>query len=596
MGNRSENVAAQGRIIGNSRMRSYLFTRACALAAGLLIITGAGPAWALSLEDLLEEVLAKHDEVLGADAEVSAAKERAREALGDWFPEFETTATHGHETITNPHDSDTGLPFSQVDVSLTQLLWDFGATNGAVEKARLELVESQLNLAKVRDDIFVEAANAYVDLIRAYQVLTFSRQSQENVRQQTGLEEARVETGSGLSTDVLQAKQQLAGADARTIGSEGTLISAQNRFKAVFGTLPDVGELSPVPLPLEALPPTLDDSIQTALRNNREIAIEKIKESVSRTEVKTAYGENFFPKLEGTVERKWKNNVSGTVDLKTETVAKVELNLPFNLGFTAINTLRAAEYDVVVQTRTVADTIRRIEEEVRNAWQELHTAQKTARSLQTQADISAAFLELAREERKLGNRSLIDVLSGETTLINAQSDAVSAEADVILAAFKLLNLTGKLDRDLLKDVNGASEIDMTNPAAGRTQRQNRRPAEAPAAPIGATSRPPATGSTLRPMTNPSPSDENAVLVAPMGSGTEESGEPVDQPTKGSDSLLSSVEQPVAQVAEPSEPTPAQKTGVSERVYDRYRVFDAEVRSVLESRAREQEAAGAPGAR
>jgi len=560
------------------------------------MITGAGPAWALSLEDLLLEVLAKHDQVLGADAEVSAAKECAREALGDWFPELETTATQGHEKITNPHDSDTGLAFSQVDVSLTQLLWDFGATNGTVEKARLELAESQLNLAKVRDDIFVEATNAYVDLIRANQVLNFSRQSQDNVRQQTGLEEARVETGSGLSTDVLQAKQQLAGADARTIGSEGTLISAQNRFKAVFGTLPDVEELSPVPLPLEALPATLEDAIETALRNNREIAIEKVNEAVSRTEVKTAYGENFFPKLEGTVERKWKNNVSGTVDLKTETVAKVELNLPFNLGFTAINTLRAAEYDVVVQTRTVADTIRRIEEEVRNAWQELHTAQKTARSLQTQADISAAFLELAREERKLGNRSLIDVLSGEATLINAQSDAISAEADVIIAAFELLNLTGKLDRRLLKDINGASEIDFDNPAAGSTQRQNRRPTEAPAAPIGATSRPPATGSTARPMTNPSPSEEKAVLVVPVGSGTEEPGAAVNKPIVAPASSLSSPERPAAATVEPPEPTPAQKAGVSERVYDRYRVFDAEVRSVLESRAREQEASGVSAAR
>jgi len=596
VGNRSENVAAQGRIIGTSRMRSSLFTRACALAAGLLIITGAGPAWALSLEDLLSEVLAKHDQVLGADAEVAAARERAREALGDWFPEFETTATHGHETIANPHGSDTGLPFSQVDVSLTQLLWDFGATNGTVEKARLELAESQLNLAKVRDDIFIEATNAYVDLIRARQVLSFSRQSQDNVRQQTGLEEARVETGSGLSTDVLQAKQQLAGADARTIGSEGTLISAQNRFKAVFGTLPKVEDLSPVPLPLGAFPATLDDAIDTALRNNREIAIEKVNEAVSRTEVKTAYGENFFPKLEGVVERKWKNNVSGTVDLKTETVAKVELNLPFNLGFTAVNTLRAAEYDVVVQTRTVADTIRRIKEEVRNAWQELHTAQKTARSLQTQADISAAFLELAREERKLGNRSLIDVLAGETTLINAQSDAVSAEADVILAAFNLLNLTGKLDQRLLKDVNGASEIENNHPAAGTTQRQNKRPADVSAAPSGAAARPPATGSTVHPVTNPSPSDENAVLVAPAGSGTKEPGAPVDQPTEAPGPSLSSSGQPTTRAAEPPEPTQAQKAGVSERVYDRYRQFDAGVRSVLESRAREQEAGGATPSR
>ncbi len=92
----------------------------------------------------------------------------------------------------------------------------------------------------------------------------------------------------------------------------------------------------------------------------------------------------------------------------------------------------------------MADTRRRIVEETRNAWQDLHTARATAASRKNQADIAAAFLELAREERKLGNRSLIDVLTGETELINAQSDAESAESDVIIAAYKLLNIVGEL--------------------------------------------------------------------------------------------------------------------------------------------------------
>ena len=101
---------------------------------------------------------------------------------------------------------------------------------------------------------------------------------------------------------------------------------------------------------------------------------------------------------------------------------------------------------------------------------------------------------------------------------------------------------------------------------------------------------------MHPVTNPSPSDENAVLVAPAGSGTKEPGAPVDQPTEAPGPSLSSSGQPTTRAAEPPEPTQAQKAGVSERVYDRYRQFDAGVRSVLESRAREQEAGGATPSR
>jgi adhesin transport system outer membrane protein len=43
-----------------------------------------------------------------------------------------------------------------------------------------------------------------------------------------------------------------------------------------------------------------------------------------------------------------------------------------------------------------------------------------------QAQISGNFLDLARKERELGRRSLLDLLNGEVALINAQSDAAAA--------------------------------------------------------------------------------------------------------------------------------------------------------------------------
>jgi len=51
---------------------------------------------------------------------------------------------------------------------------------------------------------------------------------------------------------------------------------------------------------------------------------------------------------------------------------------------------------------------------------------------------------LAREERKLDKRSLLDVLSGEVALINAKSDAVSAETDIAISVVTLLDAMGVL--------------------------------------------------------------------------------------------------------------------------------------------------------
>ena len=88
--------------------------------------------------------------------------------------------------------------------------------------------------------------------------------------------------------------------------------------------------------------------------------------------------------------------------------------------------------------------------QARNAWQQLITAKANAEFLNNQANIAGEFLELARKERQVGRRELIDVLAGETALINASSDAAQAEAAVITAAYSLLNAMGRLELDVIK--------------------------------------------------------------------------------------------------------------------------------------------------
>ena len=98
----------------------------------------------------------------------------------------------------------------------------------------------------------------------------------------------------------------------------------------------------------------------------------------------------------------------------------------------------------------VAETRDLIEQSVRDAWANLKTAKSTRWFLRNQATISSEFLELARKERKLGNRSLLDVLNGETALTNAQSDASAVEVDVLIARFTLINAIGRLKLNALK--------------------------------------------------------------------------------------------------------------------------------------------------
>ena len=65
-----------------------------------------------------------------------------------------------------------------------------------------------------KQQLLLEGAQAYLNVLKANEKLQYAFRSEESIKKQTGIEESLVERGAGLSSDVLQAKQQLAGARA----------------------------------------------------------------------------------------------------------------------------------------------------------------------------------------------------------------------------------------------------------------------------------------------------------------------------------------------------------------------------------------------
>lgn len=409
-------------------------------------------AGAVTLQSLLIPLLDNHVRIKTAQAEVDAETRRIEVAFGSWYPDLDLTVNSGHQQHTRINTEDY---FASGSIKLTQLLWDFGAANANIEKARLKLLLAELELLKVKQTFVLEAASSYINLLRAHQALEFTKESEANIHNQTGLEEAKVAKGAGYSTDVLQAKTQLAAAIARRLRNEQALIQAGNSFKEFFGFIPeDLSKLQAVTLQsVTQLPENLATLMDLALSNNLDLRIEQIKLALAKNDVHSERYNRLYPKINLSVEEMLQENARGT-QWKGETndmVTKVEVKMPFNLGFVAYDSIRAAELDASSRQNALYDTQIIVERKNRNALQQLKTARLTAESLQQQADIAEAFLELARVERQLGNRSLIDILSGEVSLINARSDAISAQYDAMLATLSLLEVIGALQPDVFNE-------------------------------------------------------------------------------------------------------------------------------------------------
>jgi adhesin transport system outer membrane protein len=429
-----------------------------------ILAAGVGAAFALlpavpraePLSTLLPELLQSHNLTAAAEADLASTRERVRVALGGWYPQMNVSGFYGHENQNKPTGTtDTDMVNRQLDVSVTQLLWDFDLTSSRVRSAQHTRDQAEAALEAARQNVMLRGIVAYLNVLRAAQLVDFAQRSEANIKRQTELENARVERGAGLSTDVLQAKTQLAGAQARRVQAEGALRVARNAYRAVFyKEAGDIADMAKPPLPASRLPASIEEAVETAMKTNPQLRSTQLATEVARETISTTRSAGFFPRVEAVGELKYKVDEGGTVGSQNEQLAKVQFTWPFNLGMTAVNSLRASESDFTAITKRYADARDIVEQQTRDAWQNLHTARDNADLLQNQADIAAEFLELARKERQLGRRSLLDVLAAETTLVNSSSDAASAEMDVSIVTFTLLNAMGLLEANVVRAPGG----------------------------------------------------------------------------------------------------------------------------------------------
>lgn len=420
-----------------------------ALAAGVCFFISANTN-AEPFPDKVTRLLREHSLMRMVDADVNAAKAQVAVEQTAWFPKFSMQLSAGNHKI----ERDQGLSgnFDPVErtFGVTQLLWDFGTTSKRIDSARTVVSKEDLENSLQRQNLLLAAVEAQLRLIRANQVKQYAAESESNIKRQTALENARMEGGRGYTTDVLQAKVQLSAAEARKVAAEGQLFEALSRYKAVFGEAAsiDLQNLEGFAIPVQMMPQSLDEAVGMVTQNNPDVLAADARTKVAQTERDVATSRELAPRLDFALTRSRYKDWDGTLGMRDDTKAMVRFNWNFDLGMRASKVSTAADL-AARSLQEKADYVRvQAVEEVRNAWSSWHTAQERARYLSNQVEIANRFLELARKERELGRRSLLDLLNGETALLNAQSEASAAKIDEVIAAYRLLRAVGRISEEI----------------------------------------------------------------------------------------------------------------------------------------------------
>ncbi|MDO6565294.1 TolC family protein [Amphritea sp. 1_MG-2023] len=433
------------------RMVSFA-VQAKTLVAGLALIYGSCVQAERpddSFKSRVNVVLSEHHLAKMVDADLEAAEAQVSVERSAYFPKIDVNASTGYQDIDRDVGASDVYDPKEVSVSVNQLIYDFGATSAKVDVARQVTDKESLENALQRKNLIFAAVEAHLELVKAHRLKEFAEKSEENVRVLTQQENARVDAGKGYATDVLQAKAQLASAEARRVVANSDLNIAENRYKAVYGYLQPAGvKLETLNIPSDLLPTSLAEVEQLVTEASPDVLAALARHQVARASLQATSKSEYMPRVDLALSHARYEDRDGTEGSREDSLATLNFRWSFDSGLKASHLVTAANAQALSESEKANYVLVQSLEEARNAWNSWGMSQDRTRYLLNQVEISKLFLKLALKERGYGRRSLLDILNAATALINAESAAAEAELDETLSAFRLLRASGRLDLEL----------------------------------------------------------------------------------------------------------------------------------------------------
>jgi adhesin transport system outer membrane protein len=428
------------------------------LTAGVLGLAGVLPASAASLEEELAGLLQDHPNIRAAYKTVESTRQGIKHAKSAYYPQISVSADVAQEVINSPAerqqgDGQQGKPSSRTpqsaSFSMTQNLFNGFATASAVRTAHLNKELSLMTLEGTRQNTVLEGATAYVNVLRQKRLIELSRENEGTIRQQLQLEDERVQRGSGIAVDVLQAKSKLQSAKERRVTFEGALQGAISRFTQTFNHSPNIDAMTdPVP-PIEMVPSDLERAIDTALLGNPALGNSSVTIEVARERRRTVRAE-MYPSLDVSSAWNFEKNAGAVLGVRRDYSVTLTATWDLFTGFSTRNLLSQAAFDLGATKDIHEFTARKVIEQTRLAWQALFTARQRLELLENAVNIASEVFSSRQKLREAGKETVINVLDAENEVNNTQINFTSASYDERLAVFQLLLAMGLLNPEGLQ--------------------------------------------------------------------------------------------------------------------------------------------------
>ncbi len=418
--------------------------------AATAVIHGSAPASAETIASALSKAYIGNPQLKADQARQRATDEQVPQAKSGWRPTVTTNTEVEKNYQDNSIDGKSNFLTRRFNITLSQPVFDGFRSENALREAEATVLAGNQNLLSVEQEVLLNGATAYMNVIRDREIVGYRRKSVENFDEQLRAAKARFEVGEVTRTDVSQARARASEARSDLAVAIGNLQTSVANYIRVIGDKPrrlKFPRLSP------RVPKTLRAAIDISGETNPQILAAAFNEEAAAANIGVRKSD-LLPKLDFEALYRIDNSSISTVG-RTETgIIQGRLSVPIYQSGSVYSRIREAKHTASQRKLEVLDAHRQVREQVVSAWHLLKAATATIAAANDAVAANQVALDGVRQEAQVGTRTTLDVLDAQNELVNAQVALANARRDRIVAGYQLVAAIGHMTAaDLRLSVN-----------------------------------------------------------------------------------------------------------------------------------------------
>src|ERR1700727_1560534 len=446
-------VVRPRKALDNLNMGGAKVLTGTAAAVVLLGQWAALPVGADARESALLRAYRNNPQLNAQRASVRVIDENVPQALAGYRPKVAGVFAAGVGYTDQLADGSGGKKIEQGDqtphsatLTVTQTVYNGNQTANKTRAAESQVFGAREGLRLMEQSVLLAAATIYMDYLRDAAILEVQK-SNTHVLELT-LKQTRDRYSAGLvtPTDVAQSEAQLAAAQSQELAAVSTLTTTRANFRRIVGIEP--ANLQPASPVDRYLPPTVGGAIELALRQNPNVTAAMYGVDVSFLTVKINEGA-LYPSvsLQASVSKVWDPNIT-TINQFTA-AANAQLNVPIYQGGAEYSLIRQSKESLQQQRLTLEQVRDQARADLVTAWGQLLAGKAQVIAAQAQVEASELAYLGTSKEAQVGQRTVIDILNAQQTLVNARVALVTAQHDRVVASYAVLSAIGRLSPQVL---------------------------------------------------------------------------------------------------------------------------------------------------